>query len=497
MASSVDRTIALAVLGNALETLRRQAQRLALGRAAAYAIAARAWQFLAGPITVLLIASRFSPELQGWYYTFGSLLTVQQLCELGLPNTLLHVASHSWARLKREPNGSLSGDPAALAELAGIVHGGRRWFAAIVAVYVALTLGPGYFFLSTQPTDIAWHGPWCAAVAMASGSLVLTVDFAVLEGCGRVIAIHRMRLVQAVVSNVVVWIGLLAGLQLWVIPLYACARLLMEFVFSRVLHRRFWASLPRSDGGTALWREVVWPLQWRAAIHGVMTYLAYQLFVPIIFRTDGPVAAGRLGMSWSILTTLQSAAAIWMHTRASDFGVMIRQRQFAQLDSDYARVARSSFALLGIALTLVIAGTLGLNLLAQGLGEPAQGTRDFAWLITRLRDRLLDPGNTLLFSLGVLAMHLPQCQTIYLRSHLRDPLLRPAVFVNGLMFLTTLGAAIVYGTTGLAVAYFVISAGLILPLWTALWRRYRLEWRAIPHVEVESAERNESEPLAL
>lgn len=472
----VDRTITLAVLGNALETLRQQAQRLALGRAAAYAIAARAWQFLAGPVTILLIASRFSPELQGWYYTFGSLLTVQQLCELGLPGTLLHVASHSWARLKREPNGFLSGDPAALSELAGIVHGGRRWFAAIVSVFVAITLGPGYFFLLSQPTDIAWQGPWCAAVAMASGSLVLTVDFAVLEGCGRVIAIHRMRLAQAVVSNVVVWIGLIAGLQLWVIPLYAGVRLLMEFVFSRILHRQFWASLPHSDGGTALWREVVWPLQWRAAIHGAMTYLAYQLFVPIIFRTDGPVAAGRLGMTWSILTTLQSAAAIWMHTRASDFGVLIRQRQFAQLDSDYGRVARSSLALLGIALSLVVGGTLALTLLAQGLGEPAEGIRDFTWLVARLRDRLLDPANTLLFSLGVLAMHLPQCQTIYLRSHLRDPLLRPAFVLNLLMFALAIISAMLAGPTGLAVAYALVSVAGYLPLWYYLWSHYRTEW---------------------
>jgi type IV secretory pathway TrbD component len=466
----------LAVLGNALETLRRQSQRLALGRAAAYAIAARAWQFLAGPVTILLIASRFSPELQGWYYTFTSLLAVQQLCELGLPNTLLHVASHSWARLKREPNGSLSGDPAALAELTGIVHGGRRWFAAIVAAFVAITLGPGYFFLASQPTDVAWQGPWVAAVAMASGTLVLSVDFAVLEGCGRVIAIYRQRLAQIIVSSIVVWIGLIAGLQLWVIPLYAAVRLLMEFVFSRILHRRFWASLPHSNGGTALWREVVWPLQWRAAIHGMMTYLAYQLFVPIIFRTDGPVAAGRLGMTWSILTTLQSAAAIWMHTRASDFGVLIRQRQFAQLDSDYGRVARSSLALLAIALTLVVGGTLALTLLAQSLGEPAEGTRDIAWLVARLRDRLLDPANTLLFSLGVLAMHLPQCQTIYLRSHLRDPLLRPAFVLNLLMCILAILGAVQAGVTGLAIAYATVSIVGYLPIWYFLWSHYRAEW---------------------
>lgn len=452
-----------------------------VNRAVMYAIAARAWQFIAGPITLLLIASRFSGELQGWYYTLGSLLTLQQLCELGLPNTLLHVASHSWARLQRGQDGSVCGDPTALGELASILAGGRRWFATIAIIFVGLAIGPGYIFLASEPTTINWQGPWCLAVTLASSSLILAVDFAVLEGCGQVAAIHHMRLVQAIVSNVVVWIGLIAGLQLWVIPLYTSVRLLMEYAFSRFLYRRFWSSLPPSTHrDETLWRDIVWPLQWRAAIHGVMTYLAYQLFVPILFQTDGPEVAGRFGMTWSVLTTLQSAAATWMQTRASHFGVLIRQGRYEQLDTDYDRVLRSSTTLLAIALGLVAVGILALTFATNRLGPPVDHVRDFTWLVARIHNRLLDFWTTLWLCLGVLVLHIPLCQTIYLRSHLRDPLLRPAMLVNGTMFLTTLFAAYRFGTTGMSVAYLSVSGSLILPLWTLLWRRYRLEWRSVP-----------------
>ncbi len=62
----------------------RTAARLGIDRAVFYGILTRAWQFLAAPVTLLLIASRFSPEQQGFYYTMGSLLALQVFFELGL-----------------------------------------------------------------------------------------------------------------------------------------------------------------------------------------------------------------------------------------------------------------------------------------------------------------------------------------------------------------------------------------------------------------------------
>ena len=43
-------------------------------RAVFYAVAARAWQFPAGLVTVLLIAEFFTPAVQGYYYTAKQLM---------------------------------------------------------------------------------------------------------------------------------------------------------------------------------------------------------------------------------------------------------------------------------------------------------------------------------------------------------------------------------------------------------------------------------------
>ena len=50
--------------------------RVEVNRAVFYAVAARSWQFVAGPVTMLLIAIYFTRELQGDDYTFWSLLAL-------------------------------------------------------------------------------------------------------------------------------------------------------------------------------------------------------------------------------------------------------------------------------------------------------------------------------------------------------------------------------------------------------------------------------------
>lgn len=462
-----------------IDRLRRWLRAAELDRAAVYAIAGRGWQFLAGPVTLLLIAGSFSPELQGWFYTLSSLLALQTLCDLGLSNTLLHAASHAWARLERRPDQTLAGDRDALAEIGAIRRGGRRSFARMSLLFLAGAGVGGLAFLGGTATTVNWQLPWLVAVLCSAGSLILTPEMAILEGCGQVAAVHRQRLWQAVAGNVVVWTGLLAGVQLWIVPLAVAVRLAFEVWFVRVAYRRFWREIaPASAASEQHWGAVVWPLQWRAAVHSLMVFLAYQLFVPILFRAHGPEAAGRFGMTWSILVTLQSAAIVWVQTRTSAFGVLVRQRQFEQLDAAYRRVVVASSIALTVGVFLVVSVVGGLELASSLLPEGAGDVGGASWLVQRLHARLLPVLPTLLLGLGILAIHLPQCQTIYLRSFLRDPLLLPSVMLNGLMAVGAIYGGTNAGDLGIAVAYVVITLGGFLPVWSVIWRRYRARWQA-------------------
>ena len=63
-----------------LNDLRRK---MGVNRPVFYTLVGRGWSLLSGPITILLLTTFFSPKVQGYYYTFGSVLALQVFLELG------------------------------------------------------------------------------------------------------------------------------------------------------------------------------------------------------------------------------------------------------------------------------------------------------------------------------------------------------------------------------------------------------------------------------
>lgn len=74
-------------------------QFVGVNRAIGYGVLTRMWSALAGPLTILLIATRFSKVEQGFYYTFSSILALQVFFELGLLTVLAQFAAHEFAFL--------------------------------------------------------------------------------------------------------------------------------------------------------------------------------------------------------------------------------------------------------------------------------------------------------------------------------------------------------------------------------------------------------------
>ena len=71
------------------DVLKRLMRRAEINSAVVYGIVANCWRVISGPVTILLIATRFSPELQGYYYTFGSILALQYFVELNLSSVII------------------------------------------------------------------------------------------------------------------------------------------------------------------------------------------------------------------------------------------------------------------------------------------------------------------------------------------------------------------------------------------------------------------------
>jgi len=444
--------------------------RLEVDRATFYSIAARAWQLAAGPVSMIVIALWFTKELQGYFYTFASLMALQGLIELGLHAVIVNVASHEWAGLSRDADGRISGDPNSLARLARLSRVCFRWYGWVAGLFV-LGVGPAGIFFFSQGEDlgVAWLAPWCALVALTGGVLWLWSLTAILEGCNQMAAVHRVRLAQAITGSLVVWACMILGAGLWAAVAAVGVRLLWDAWLVAVAYRRFFQTLWRhnSAGVEFDWRGEVWPLQWRVGARAIVGYFALNLFTPIIFHYHGAAEAGKMGMTWTALSAIEGAAFAWVQTRIAVFGMLAARRDFAELDRVFRRLLLISWIMLLCGSLALCGGVVVLNHVPLDLAR-------------KLADRLLPLTPTAAFCAALWLLHIPKCQSIYILAHKRDPLLIPGLLLTGLIALFVWLGGWHYGALGAGCGYLAVVAVLYVPLWTMIWSRCRREWHGAP-----------------
>src|SRR6202049_512731 len=123
---------------------------LGIDRAIGFTVLGRFWSSAAGLVTVALIARFLSPAEQGYYYTFGSLVALQIVFELGFSYVILQMASHERAELSIANDYEISGAPIAHARLASVIQKSVRWYSVAAVLMAGALLPLGFFFFSTH-----------------------------------------------------------------------------------------------------------------------------------------------------------------------------------------------------------------------------------------------------------------------------------------------------------------------------------------------------------
>jgi hypothetical protein len=242
-----------------------------------YGSSARIWSMFTGAITVILIATYFSPSVQGFYYTFLSLTAVQVFFELGLTQVVIQFAAHEWANLNFTATGHIEGNPAALSRLASLARFVNKWFAVASVLFFAGIVGAGWFAFYDTKVQIAWQWPWislCVVVAIDLSTLPL---WSLLEGCNQIKSIYGLRFLRAVLNSIVAWAAISQGAGLWALPISMGISLSIVTGVLFYRHGRFFESLlllKLSGDNVIGWRHELWPMQWRIAVTWLSGYMA-------------------------------------------------------------------------------------------------------------------------------------------------------------------------------------------------------------------------------
>jgi hypothetical protein len=203
----------------------------------------------------------------------------------------------------------------------------------------------------------------------------------------------------------------------------------------------------------------VWPFQWKIAVSWLCDYFIFQLLTPVLFAFRGPVEAGRMGVSMSIVMQLGGIMLLWMTTKAAPFGTMVARGERTQLDAIFSRTLRQSLELFAAAAICVLAGTIFID-----HDLPAFSVRFVSWPIF------------LLLLMTALSAHVVQSEALYLRAHKCEPFLVQSVVMAAATAGSVLLLARDWGTAGVSLAYFIVMGMGGIFSATIIFRLKRRRW---------------------
>lgn len=441
--------------------LKRKFNAIELSRATVYGVLTMVFRFFTGPLSAMLIMAFFTPELQGYYYTFGSVLGLQVFIELGFSRVVTYFAAHNWAKLSFDKNGRVTGDSDQLSLFISLGHCVFRWY-LLGGILLAVGIGSGgyLFFSQTSSGTVSWELQWILLCVLTGIIFAITPVWSLLEGCNQVAQVYFFRMCSSIILAVVTMSSIYLGAGLWTASIASSAMLIFSVFFLLYRYSGFLLSfIDKPKGPKVAWAKDLFTVQWRAAISSLGNYFSFSFFTPIIFHFHGAIPAGQLGLSMTLVNAFATIATMWTAPKGPQFAIMIAKREYVSVDKLLKKLTKINMVL------LILGGLL-------------------AWLLVYALNifehpfslRLVSPLPLAFMIAGIIIGNIIYPTTVYLRAHKREPY---ALYdtVNALLSgALALILGIKYAIMGIASSYLLMSICLFpwrLGIFLRDWKRFR------------------------
>ena len=446
-----------------MRLINRLLNTLGIDGAILYTILARVIQASGGVITVFLIANFLSKEEQGFYYTFASVLAIQIFFELGLGGILTQFVAHEMAHIQIKDN-TFRGEQKHISRLVSILHFSMKWYAVFALLLLfTLTLGGGYFFYinTTNIEHIEWKTPWLIVSTFASANLLLSPMMAILQGMHKVKEMARLALIQQVITISISWLSLLLGAGLYVVAINVVVSFIVLIsLYTKTGYFKLLYTLWRLPifEKISYWQEI-FPLQWKIALSWASGYFIFQAFNPIVFAFYGPVVAGQVGMTLTILNAILSLVVSWTSTKIPLWSSLIAKKEYGELNNSVSNtVIKSSLVAL-----LIIFGAL---VFISGL----------KYFDLSLKDRFLPLSLCTIFFLSIPVNNIINIWATTLRCFKKEPFLFQSLFIGICCIIEIYISAKRFDIRTLIIGYFLIVTIISLPMAYYIFKKKKKEY---------------------
>ncbi len=377
-----------------------------------FAFLNRSWSIVSTLVFIWLVITQLTPQLQGFYYTFLSLLLLIQLADMGFGTVLTQFASHEWAHLGFDDRGDVVGPDQPKARFASLIRIAIKWY-SLAAIIFSLVLGFGghvFFSLQIDSRTVDWQAPWWILCAFAAAFLLLVPISSLLEATHQVAKCQRNQLVANVCGTIAGWTTLILGGELYAIPVLFALRAIIGHALNTAAALpilRLWSRAHPSD---RLWRAEFWPQQWRIWVSWMAGFMVFQSFTPIAFQLAGATVAGQIGIMVQAFHAVNQLSSARLVNDQPRMGVLAAHKDYNGL----RRLVRTATKQ-NLLLATPLAATAICTVFAIKTYFPEIGAR------------FGDVGSFTIFVLVAIPIQISNVETAAIRFQKREPFIPPTV----------------------------------------------------------------------
>ena len=339
-----------------------------------------------GPVMLVVLPFFLSNEDLGFWFAMTGLVALIAFADFGFSSIALQFASHEFAKLRFTEKGEIVGDKECIERLSSLFMFSFKWTCTIAGIVLPLVTASGFYLLQKHVTTTPWGSAWLLLCVASTLSIVLNTMLSFLEGCNSVAKIQRIRFLMATSNSLGIIIFLFSGLGLISLGLSSAFSVLIG---GGIMYGSYSTTIRNFVETSTLvlhnWKNEIYPLLARYSVSWLSGYAMFQLFSPIMFYYNGPVEAGKIGLSISLFTAIFSISNIWTTSQIPLFGMAIANHDFVELLKIFSRgLKRSIITYLVLVLCaggFYIFGREHYAVLTKFLSLPSLLMLAFAWFL--------------------------------------------------------------------------------------------------------------------
>ncbi|KSV57504.1 lipopolysaccharide biosynthesis protein [Acetivibrio ethanolgignens] len=411
------------------------------------------------PIIVLFVPVFLTEEVQGYWYTFGSIAALTSFADLGFTSIMTQYTAHEYTYLTLdEKKRCFVGDNNKLERIASLFKFIVKWIIVVLCIAFLIIATVGCIIFTGKNDNVYWLTPWILYVFGTVINFSMEVGLSFFEGCSQFHITQKIRIVASTTHCLLTIVLLVLDMNLFAlaIPLYVKAAI----VAIGLLNKYGFAikQMVAIKNNTRInWIGDIIPLLIRYAVSWMSGYFAQQIYNPIAFSRFSASEAGLVGYCISIVSAIYSVANVWNLLAVPQYNMAVEKKDWRKMDY----LMKKNLLLSIITYIIGIAALFGTSIIPF--------SNRLIW------SHILSPKAVVMLAINYLCSIIIYVEATYLRAHKKEPFMIISVCSGLISSILTL-----FFTNILGIEYMFLGLMLtniiILPVSVYIWKKCRMEW---------------------